>query len=60
MEAVPWDWKLRHPRQKSGRRAVAEYACNHPGNFGDEQFPVANWTSNWEKWLQTNRANSTP
>jgi hypothetical protein len=37
------------------RRPVAKYAADHPGNFGDEQIPVANWTSDWEEWLQTHR-----
>jgi hypothetical protein len=37
------------------RRPVAKYAADHPGNFGDEQIPAANWTSDWAEWLQTNR-----
>jgi hypothetical protein len=37
------------------RRPVAEYACNHPGNFGARGVPVSRWVSDWEKWLQTHR-----
>ncbi len=54
-EAVAMGLEVETIPAEERRRAVAEYACNHPGNFGDEQIPVANWTSNWEKWLQTNR-----
>ncbi len=54
-EAVAMGLEVETIPAEERRRAVAEYACNHPGNFGDEQIPVANWTSDWEKWLQTNR-----
>jgi hypothetical protein len=46
------------------RRAVADYACNHPGNFGAAGVPVSRWVSDWDEWLQTKRvelnAMSTP
>jgi len=54
-EAVAMGLEAESIPAEDRRRAVAEYACNHPGNFGDEQIPVANWTSDWEEWLQTHR-----
>src|SRR5262249_31828308 len=60
-EAVAMGLEIENIPAEDRRRAVADYVCDHPGNFGTG-VPVA--VSDWEEWLQTHRvelnAMSTP
>jgi hypothetical protein len=54
-EAIAMGLEVETIPAEDRRRAVAEYACEHPGTFGATGVPVSRWVSDWEEWLQTHR-----